>query len=90
VAVDLEGRHIGSRRDFQGSTRNHENQGKTDNGGCMLCSVHAVLSVNSWSWNVEIERDDFTLWSVMMVEKERSDMKMGTIWTIQADIRSQG
>jgi len=44
----------------------------------MLYSVDAVISVNSSSWHGEIERDDLTLCSVMMVEKERRGMKMGT------------
>jgi len=38
----------------------------------------------------ETERDDLTLCSAMMVEKERWGMKMGTMWRIQADMRSQG
>jgi hypothetical protein len=44
----------------------------------MLYSVYAELSVNSWSWYGEIERDDLTLCSAMMVEKERWGMKMRT------------
>jgi len=35
---------------------------------CMLYSVYAVLSVNSWSCHGEKERDDLTLCSAMMVE----------------------
>jgi len=41
---------------------------------CMLCLGYAVLgvyvyiSVNSWLWHREIERDDLTLCSVMMAE----------------------
>jgi len=41
---------------------------------CMLYSVYATLhvmlysGVNSWSWQGEVERDDFSLYSVMMVE----------------------
>jgi len=35
---------------------------------CMLYSVYAVLGVNSWSCHGEIERDDLTLCSAMMVE----------------------
>jgi len=42
------------------------------NGGwctqCMLNSVHAVLSVNSWSSHGEIVKDDLILCSVMIVE----------------------
>jgi len=50
---------------------------------CMLYLVNVVLSVcctqcNSWSWHGEIERDDLTLCSAMMVEKERWGMKMET------------
>ena len=170
VAVDLTERYAGSWSYIQGSTRNRENEGKTDNLGwmlysvytvlgvcctwfmlylvyavlgvyctrcmlysvyavlgvcctqcmlysvyavlgvcctrcllysvyavlgvwctrCMLYSVYAVLSVNSWSWHQEIERDDSTLCSAMMVEKEKWSMKMGMIWRIRADMRSQG
>jgi len=35
---------------------------------CMLDSVYAVLGVNSWSCHGEIERDDLSLCSAMMVE----------------------
>jgi len=45
----------------------------------MLYSVYAVLGVNSLSWHGEIERDDLTLCSAIMVEKERWGIKMGTI-----------
>jgi len=42
---------------------------------CMLDSVNAALSVNSWSWHGEIERDDLTLCSCddgrVVDEKER-------------------
>jgi len=68
MAVDLEGRYTGSGSYFQGSTRNHENEGKTNNLGWMLYTVYAVLGVNSWSCHGEIERDDLTLCSAMMVE----------------------
>jgi len=34
----------------------------------MLYSVYAVLSVNWWSWLSELERDNLTLGSTMMVE----------------------
>jgi len=43
----------------------------------MLYSVYAVLSVNSCSLHGEIERDDLTLCSAMMIEKERWGMQMG-------------
>jgi len=61
---------------------------------CMLYSVYAVLGVNSWSWHGEIERDDLTLCSAMMVElwtrKGEMGMKMRTMWWIRADMRNQG
>jgi len=87
VAANLEWRHTESWSYIQGSTCDCENEGKTDNLGwmqysviavlgecytrCMLYSVYAVLCVNSWSWDGEIERDDLTLCSAMMVKKER-------------------
>jgi len=45
VAVDLVGRHTVSWSYTQRSTRDHENEGKTDSGGWILCSVYTVLSV---------------------------------------------
>jgi len=36
--------------------------------GVWMCSVYAVLTVNSWLLNREIERDDTTLCSYMMAE----------------------
>jgi len=45
MAVDCVGRHAGSGSYIQGSTCNHENEGKTNNVGCMLYSVYAVLGV---------------------------------------------
>jgi len=73
IAVDRVGRHAGSWSYIQGSTRNHENKGKTNNLGYAVlgvCSTQCmlVLGVNSWSWDGEIERDDLTLSSAMMVE----------------------
>jgi len=60
---------------IQGSTRNCENEGTTDNLRCMLYSVYAALSVNSWWWDGEIERDDLTVRSCddgrVVDEKER-------------------
>jgi hypothetical protein len=44
----------------------------------MLYLVYAVLSVNTSLWHGEVERDNLTLCSAMMVEKERWGMKMGT------------
>jgi hypothetical protein len=35
---------------------------------CMFYSMYVVLDVNSASWHGEIERDDLTLCSAMMVE----------------------
>ena len=61
--------------------------------GCMLCSVYAVLGVNSCSWHGEIERDDSTVCSgddgTVVDEKERWRMKRGKIWRIRADMRHQ-
>jgi len=45
MAVDRVGRHAGSCSYIQGSTRNHENELKTNNLGWMLYSVYAVLGV---------------------------------------------
>jgi len=45
VAVDRVRRHAGSSCYIQGSTHNCEYEGKTDNLGCMLYSVYAVLGV---------------------------------------------
>jgi hypothetical protein len=60
----------------------------------MLYLVYAVLSVKSGSWHGEIERDDITLCSAMMVELWTRNREMGmqlrTIWRIQADMRNQG
>jgi len=36
--------------------------------GCIMHSVYAVLSVNSRLWHEGIQRDDFALYSAMMVE----------------------
>jgi len=47
IAVDCVGRYAGSGSYLQGSTRNHENEGKTNNLRWMLDSVYAVLGVNS-------------------------------------------
>jgi len=68
--------------------------------GCMLVlgvclfSVYAVLGVNSWSWHWEIERDDLTLYSAMMIEfwtrKREMGMMMRTMWRIQVDVRNLG
>jgi len=45
MAVDRVGRYAGIWCYIQGSTRNHENEGKTNNLGWMLYSVYAVLGV---------------------------------------------
>ena len=68
MAVGRVGRYTGSWSYIQGSTRNHVNEEKTNNLVWMLYSVYAVLGVNSWSCHGEIERDDLTLCSAMMVE----------------------
>jgi len=68
MAVDRVWRYAGSWSYIQWSTRNHVNEGKTNNLGWMLYLVYAVLGVDSWSCHQEIERDDLTLCSVMMVE----------------------
>jgi len=44
---------------------------------CMLYSVYAVLGVNSWSCQGEIERDELTLCSAMMVEMWMRKREMG-------------
>jgi len=44
---------------------------------CMLYSVYAILGVNSWSRHGEIERDDLTLCSAMMVEMWMRKREMG-------------
>jgi len=94
MAVDHVGRHPGSWSYIQGSTRNHENEWKTNNLGCMLYSVYAVLGGNSWSWQGEIGRDNSTLCSVMMIElwtrKRGMGMKMRMMWRIRAGLRNQG
>jgi len=68
MAVDCVERYAKSWSCIQGSSRNHVNEGKTNNHRWMLYSVYAVLGVNSWSCHGEIERDDLTLYSAMMVE----------------------
>jgi len=90
VAVNVVGRHGRSWSYIQRSTRNREYDGKTDNLWWMLYWVYAILSINLWSWHGEIERNDLTFCSAMMVDKVRWGMKMGVIWRIPADIRSQG
>jgi len=77
MAVDHLQRYAGSWSYIQGSTHNHENEEKTINLGWMLYSVYAVLGVNSWSCHGEIERDDLTLCSAMMVELWMRKRKMG-------------
>ena len=55
------GGYTGSWSYSQGSTRNRENEGTTDNLRCMLYCVYAALSVNSYWWHGEIGRNDLTL-----------------------------
>ena len=43
----------------------------------MLYSVYALLGANSRSWHGEIERDDLTLCSAMMVELWTRKREMG-------------
>jgi hypothetical protein len=43
----------------------------------MMYSVYAVLSVNSGLWHGEIETDDITLCSVMMIEVWTRKREMG-------------
>jgi hypothetical protein len=47
---------------------------------CMLYLVHAVLSLNSWSWHGEMGRYDFTSYSVMIVE----------LWTRECEMAEGG
>jgi len=53
---------------------------ETVNLGMMQYSVYAILGANSWSWHGEIERDDFTLCSQVMVElrTRKREMKEDT------------
>jgi len=44
---------------------------------CMLCSVYAVLGGNSWSWHGEIERDDWSSCSWVMVELRTREKEIG-------------
>jgi len=77
MAVHHVGRHAGSWSYVPGSTRNHDNEWKTNSLGWMLYSMYAVLSVNSRSWHREIQRDDLTLSSAMMVELWMTIREMG-------------
>jgi len=45
--------------------------------GVLLYSVYTVLGVNSWSWQGEIERDNISLCSAMMVELWTRKREMG-------------
>jgi len=44
---------------------------------CMLYSVYALLGVNSWSWHGEMERDDLTFCSAIMVKLCKRKREMG-------------
>ena len=79
MVVDRVGRHARSWSYIQGSTRDHENDRKTNNFGWMLNSVYAILgvcctrcmlySVSTHDHNMEEkERDDLTVYSAMIVE----------------------
>jgi hypothetical protein len=48
---------------------------------CMLYLVYAVLGVNSESWHGEIEMDDLTSCSQLMVELRMSKREMRGEWT---------
>ena len=43
----------------------------------MLYLAYVVLTVNSWSWDRELERDDLTLGSAMIVELWTRESEMG-------------
>jgi len=43
----------------------------------MLYLLYAVLGVNSWSWNAQIERDDLTSCSAMILELWMRMREMG-------------
>jgi hypothetical protein len=75
--VDHVSRDAGSWSYIQGSTCSHENEGKTNNLGWMLCSVYAVFGVNSWSWHGVIEMDALPLCSAMMVQLWTRQREMG-------------
>ena len=45
MAVDCGARYARSLSNIQGSTGNHENEGKTNNPGWMLYSVYVALGV---------------------------------------------
>jgi len=79
MAVNRGGRHAISWSYIRRSTHNRENERETNNHRWMLYSVdallggffvlvHAVLGVNSWSCHGEIDSNDLTLSSAMMVE----------------------
>jgi len=78
LAVDYVGRHTGSWRYIKGSTRNHENEGKTNKLGWMLyfgvCCTRCQLMIMTWR---DRERDDLTLCSAMMVELWTRKREMG-------------
>ena len=48
---------------------------KTDNPQWILYSLYVVVSLISWSWHGEIEKDDLTRCSAMMVQ----------LWTLKRD-----
>jgi len=77
MAVDCGGRHAGRWSYIHGSTRNYGNEGNTNNVGCVPYSVYVVLCVNSWSWHGEIDSNDLTLCSAMMVELWTRKGEMG-------------
>jgi len=44
---------------------------------CIVYLVYAVLTVNSWSWYIAIEKDDLTSGSAVMVEFWTRKREMG-------------
>ena len=73
MTVDHAKRHTGSWTYIQRSTRHHQDKWRTNNlwsAVLLVCGTQymLLLGVNSWWWYEEIDRDDTTLCSVMMVE----------------------
>jgi len=56
---------------------------------CMLYSVSAVLGVNSWSWHGQIERDNLSLYSVMMLKLWTRKREIGDEVETQAEDTSR-
>ena len=110
MAIDCLRRHTGTWSYMKRSTCQHENERKTHSlewmlysvytvlgeccTWCMLYLVYAVLSINSWSRHGDIQWDDLTLYSGMMVElltrKREIGMKLRMMCRIQAQIWNLG